>query len=213
MNGDDALPPPPQPLVLRDPVGRPARPPGPIVAQLSVLLCIAIVFALLDWWPGQGRTVDAFTNTVVVLVFGVLLVVVALVWAVKSLYVIGRDRRWSWWIAPAPIAVVVALAAVLLVPSPSFESSRSDFDLAVRTVLSSPEPAVFDVRVGPYTMSRIERHDTGAVYFYDSDQAFLTTSGGWVYSPAGPPSGRSGIERGSNRLTSTVRGTSSPRFG
>ena len=195
MNGDDTSPAPRQPLVLRDPIRRPARPPGLIVAGASVLLCTGIVFALLDWWPGHGNTVDAFTNSMIVLVFGVLWVVVGLVWVVKSAYVIGRDRRWSWWIAAAPIVVVAATVAAAVIPSPSFESSRSDFDLAARTALSSPDPAVSDVQVGPYTMSRIVRGDNGAVYFYDADQNFLTTSGGWIYSPAGPPPDRSGIER------------------
>lgn len=165
------------------------------MAGLSVLLCTGIVFALLDWWPGHGHTVDAFTNSMIVLAFGVLLVAVGLVWAIKSAYVIGRDRRWSWWIAAAPIVVVAATVAALIIPSPSFESSRSDFDLAARTALSSPDPTVFDIPVGPYTMSRIERHSNGAVYFYDADQSFLTTSGGWIYSPAGPPPDRSGIDR------------------
>ena len=195
MNGDDTPPVPRQPLVLRDPVGRPARPPGLIVAGLSVLLCTGFVFARLDWWPGHGHTVDAFTNSMVVLVFGVLLIVVGLVWVVKSAYVIGRDRRWSWWIAAAPIVVIAATVAATVIPSPSFEASRSDFDLAARTALSSPDPAVSDVQVGPYTMSRIERHSNGAVYFYDADQSFLTTSGGWIYSPVGPPPDRAGIER------------------
>ncbi|WP_213934707.1 hypothetical protein [Rhodococcus sp. B50] len=195
MNGDDTPPAPRQPWVLRDPIGRPARPPALIVAGASVLLCTGIVFALLDWWPGHGHTIDAFTNSMVVLVFGALLMIVGLVWAVKSALVIGRDRRWSWWIAAAPITVLVAAVAVLVIPSPSFGSSRSDFDAAVYAVLSSRESAVFGVPVGPYTMSRVERHSNDAVYFYDADQNFLTTSGGWIYSPAGPPPDRSGIDR------------------
>ena len=160
MNGDDTPPAPRQPLVLRDPIGRPARPPGLIVAGLSVLLCTGFVFARLDWWPGHGHTVDAVTNSVVVLVFGVLLIVVGLVWVVKSAFVIGRDRRWSWWIAAAPIVVVAAIVAAAVIPSPSFEASRSDFDLAARTALSSSDPAVLDVQVGPYTMSGIFRRAT-----------------------------------------------------
>ncbi|AOD24492.1 hypothetical protein IM25_18115 [Rhodococcus sp. p52] len=185
---------PRQPLVLRGPIGRPARPPGLIVAGASVLLCTGFVFALLDWWPGHGHTVDTFTNSMIVLAFGVLLVVVGLVWAIKSAYVIGRDRRWSWWIAAAPIVVVAATGVAAVIPSPSFQAARSDFDLAARTVLSSPDPAVLDVQVGPYTMSGIFRRDN-AVYFYDADQSFLTTFGGWIYSPAGPPPDRSGIEQ------------------
>lgn len=195
MTGDDTPPAPGQPLVLRDPIGRPARPPGLIVAGASVLLCTGSVFALLDWWPDQGHTVVAFTNSMVVLVVGGLLVIVGLVWVVKSALVIGRDRRWSWWIAAAPVVVVAATVAALIIPSPSFEASRSDFDLATRTALSSPDPAVWDVQVGPYTMSGIFRRNNGAVYFYDADQSFLTTFGGWIYSPAGPPPDRAGIER------------------
>jgi hypothetical protein len=195
MNGDDARSSRREPWVLRDPIGRPARPPGLMVAVVTVLVCTGMVFALLDWWPGHGHTVDAFTNSVVVLVFGGLLVIVALVWVVKSAFVIGRNRRWSWWIAAAPIVVVAATVAAAVIPSPSFEASRSDFDLAAQAVLSSPDPIVFDIPVGPYTMSRIERHSNGAVYFYDVDQSFLTTSGGWIYSPAGPPPDRSGIDR------------------
>ncbi|MGW4479397.1 DUF1109 domain-containing protein [Rhodococcus triatomae] len=187
-------PPPREPLVLRDPIERPARPPKLVIATLAMILSTGLVFAAVDWWPGRGRGVDAFTNTAVALALVVLLLVVGLVWAIKTLYVVGRDRRWSWWIAPAPIAVAVAAALILLIPTPSFQSSRGDFDAAARTFLSSSQPHVFDVQVGPYAISRIQRGDNGAVYFYDSEQVFLTVSGGWVYSPAGLPPSEFGIE-------------------
>jgi hypothetical protein len=180
--------------VLRDPIGRPARPPKLVVAVLSATLSAGVVFAMVDWWPGKGHQVDEFTNGLLALLFGVLLLIVGLVWAIKSLYVVGRDRRWSWWIAPAPTVVVLAAVAVLMFPGPSFHSSRNAFDAAVQQVLTSPEPQAFDVRVGPHEISRIVRDDDGAVYFYDSDQAFLTVSGGWVYSPSGPPPTRMGVD-------------------
>ena len=181
--------------MLRDLDGSSARPPGLVVAGFSVLLSAGIVFATVDWWPGKGRTVDDFTNLAVTVVLGVLLLAVDLVWAIKSIRFVADHRRWSWKIATAPIVVIVAAALGLLIPSPSFESSRSDFDLALRKILSSQESTLFDRHIGPYTISRIERRDNGAVYFYDSDQVFLTVSGGWVYSPEGPPPERSGIER------------------
>lgn len=55
-----------------------------------------------DWWPsryGNSRWADP-------LLFGaaalLILAVVGVVWAVRTLYVIGADRRWSWWILSAP---------------------------------------------------------------------------------------------------------------
>lgn len=166
------------------------RPPGLLTAVCTGLLSLGIVFAAIDWWPGAGHRVDELTNLLILLVLGVLLLVAGIVWAVKTFGIVCRDRRWSWWILPAPSIVVVALVIALLVPKPSFQSSREDFEMAVRNPPNTSEPiSDSDVHVGPFTMSRITWYPAGTVYFYHADQVRFRSIGGWVYSPDGPPVG------------------------
>ncbi|RZL77073.1 MAG: hypothetical protein EOP32_26350 [Rhodococcus sp. (in: high G+C Gram-positive bacteria)] len=39
-----------------------------------------------------------------------------LVWMIRTLHVVGRDQRWSWWIAVSPTVVVLALLVYVAVP-------------------------------------------------------------------------------------------------
>ncbi|QSE92146.1 hypothetical protein JWS13_27695 [Rhodococcus pseudokoreensis] len=37
-------------------------------------------------------------------------------------------RSGSWWIVPAPVVALVAVATMMLVPRPSFDDTRSEFE-------------------------------------------------------------------------------------
>ncbi len=168
------------------------------MAAFTFVLTVGITFAAVDWWPGASRGLDAFTNLLIMVGLGGLLLIAGLVWAVKTLYLVGRDRRWSWWIVPAPAIVVAALLVILLVPAP-FHSARGDFEAAAQRFSTSPESQAFDVNVGPFTISSITREADGTIYFHDSDQAFFHAIGGWVYSPAEAPTGDGMYEKFESR--------------
>ena len=67
----------------------------------------------------------------------VILVMVGLVWAIRTLYVVGQDRRWSWWILPAPLVVTAAVAVVMLVPQVSFLDKSGEFEVIVLDLLEN----------------------------------------------------------------------------
>ena len=101
--GNDAGEPPSDGPVQADvPERTHARPPGRLLTAVTLVLAVGITFAAVDWWPGASRGVDAFTNGLILIGLGGLLLVVGLVWAIKTLYVVGRDRRWSWSIVAMP---------------------------------------------------------------------------------------------------------------
>ena len=161
-----------------------------LTAVCTLVLSLGIVFAVIDWWPGAGHRVDALTNLLILLALGTLLLVTGIVWAVMTFGVVYQDRRWSWWVVPAPAIVLAALVIALLVPAPSFQSSRDDFEIAVRNLPNTSEPTSdTDVHVGPFTMSQITKHPAGTVYFHHADQGWFRSAGGWVYSPGGRPTG------------------------
>jgi len=164
------------------PTGR--RPPGAVLAVCTVVLAAGIVFSIVDWWPGAAHKVDDLSNYLIRVALGSLLCATAITWAVKTFNVVVRDRRWPWWIVPAPAIVVAVLLLALLVPTPSFQSARSDFEAVVAT-MPNDYALRGGVDVGPFRMSTIERSRDGAIYFTDDDQTFWRSIGGWVYSPAG----------------------------
>lgn len=167
---------------------RPASPPGPVLLGVTVAAVAALVFLLADWWPGASNLTDAdrlFFGVPVVLV----LLVTGLVWAIKTLYVVGRDRRWSRWILAAPAVVIAGMLLAAALPVPDFESARVDLDAYVAAMPDDLGFRAEDVRVGGLEMSRVFVGHDGAVYFVDDDATFLSLSSGWVYSPRQVPAG------------------------
>ncbi|MGW0175748.1 DUF1109 domain-containing protein [Rhodococcus sp. NPDC003322] len=167
---------------------RPAKPPGPIVLAVTVVAVAVLVFLFADWWPGTRNLTVAdrlFFGGVTVLV----LLVTGLVWAIKTLYLVGRDHRWSWWIAAAPAVVAVGAVIAWLLPVADFDSARARFDAYVAAMPDDPDFTAEGVRLGGVEISRVFRDRDGAVYFVDDDGTFLSVSSGWVYSPAGAPAG------------------------
>lgn len=166
------------------------RPPGTLTAVCTLVLSLGIVFAVIDWWPGIGHRVDKLTNLLILLALSGMLLITGTVWAVQTFGIVRQERRWSWSVMVTPIIVLTALVIAVLIPAPSFQSARDDFEMAVRNLPDTPEStSVTDVHVGPFTMSRITKHPAGTVYFHDADQGWFRSAGGWVYSPGGRPAG------------------------
>lgn len=106
-------------------------------------------------------------------------------WAVRTLYVLGQDRRWAWWILPSPVAVI---AAVLLMPPATFLDKSGEFETIAIALLEQPGSTVEELEIGQFDISSAHVVRPGEVYFIDNDSMFITSSG-WAYSPAGAPSG------------------------
>ncbi len=117
-----------------------------------------------------------------------ILIVVGLVWAIRTLYALGQDRRWSWWILSSPIAVIAAVALVLLMPPATFLDKSGEFETIAIGLLEQPESTVEELEIGQFDISSAHVVRPDEVYFIDNDSMFITSSG-WVYSPSGPPSG------------------------
>ena len=168
---------------------KPNKPPGPIHLAFTVVPVLILVCIYYDWWPsryGSAGWADP-------LLFGaaalLVLAVVGLVWAVRTLYVIGADRRWSWWIVPAPAVVLVAVATVMLAPRSSFDDTRSEFEQVARELLADPEPLHSQLEIGRFDIRTAMSGDDGVVYFIKDGGLGLTVSSGWAYSPNGTPAG------------------------
>ncbi|MGW0247706.1 hypothetical protein ACWDYH_13825 [Nocardia goodfellowii] len=78
------------------------------LAGVLILLCVHLDRAP---WVGDLTNPD---QLVWLLIGAPVLGVSLLVWAIKTLYVIGREHRWSWKIAGAPLIVLAGLVAGLL---------------------------------------------------------------------------------------------------
>ncbi|WP_242676662.1 DUF1109 domain-containing protein [Rhodococcus sp. ABRD24] len=154
------------------------------VFALLVLVCINY-----DWWPsrfGNRQWADPLLFGGVALL---ILAVAGLVWAIRTLYVVGQDRRWSWWILPAPLAVVGVLAIGLLLPPPDFDAMRPQFEQTAKDLLASTERIRANVEIGPFDIISVRKDPGGAVFFTEAPILASSTISGWVYSPAGNPAG------------------------
>lgn len=166
-----------------------SKPPGHFLAAIVGVAAGVLVCIHYDWWPsriGNARWADP-------LLFGgaaiVVLAVAGLVWAIRTLYFVGRDRRRSWWILVAPAIVIAAVSGALLFPPPSFDDLRPDFERVALEVLAGPERSHSEVEIGRFYFYYVRKDAGGAVYFVDAGGLGISTSSGWAYSPAGPPAG------------------------
>lgn len=162
---------------------RPAmnKPPGKWHLAVTVAALMVAVAAWCRWWP---RDDNAFLTGVA---SGLVLLGCGLWWAIRSIYVAGQDRRWSWWILPAPVAVGIAIL-VALWGAPSFEQARPKMDEIAAELRADPDAS----SVSWWNDSPLERFDIrfvhedadGNVYFKFT---IYGANKGWMHASAGPP--------------------------
>jgi len=165
-----------------------SKPPGPILLAFTVFPVLVLLCRHYGWWPspfGGFRWLDPLLVSAAALL---ILAVVGLVWAIRTLYVLGQDRCWSWRILPAPIVVVGAVAVVMLVPQVSFLDKSGEFETIALGLFENPGTVAEQIEIGPFDIHRTRVAPPDEVYFVDNDSMFTTTRG-WVYSPTGTPSG------------------------
>ncbi|CCQ14622.1 putative uncharacterized protein [Rhodococcus sp. AW25M09] len=165
-----------------------SKPPGPILLAFVTVAVIVWVCVDRNWWPspfGSYAWLDPLLAAIVcVLVF----LVTGLIWAIRTLYVLGRDQRWSWWVVPAPAVVLAGLAFLALMPSTSLLDVRSEFDAIAVDLHDNPGVWRERFEIGPFDIRSAHSSPSGEVYFTDNASIFNTTIG-WVYSPDAEPSG------------------------
>ncbi|MEU1957472.1 DUF1109 domain-containing protein [Nocardia sp. NPDC019304] len=180
----------------REPDGRalvdqdePNRAPGPIHLAFTFVPVVVLVCVYYDWWPSRYGCF-AWADP---LLFGAAAVLVLLicgaVWAVRTLYVVGRRRTWSWWIAAAPAMIFAVAGTIALLPRPSFEDTRPQFEQVALDLLASSESSRSRFEIGRFDISYARKDPDGAVYFIEDGGLGLTVSNGWAYSPHGTPVG------------------------
>ncbi|MDP9637768.1 hypothetical protein J2W18_002687 [Rhodococcus cercidiphylli] len=142
-----------------------------------------------NWWPspyGQFAWFDpllAGASSILVLL------IVGLIWAIRTLQVVGQDRRWSWWIAPAPVVVGLAAAVLVLLPPENMLDHRDEFEAVARELSAQPLSSREHIEIGPFDISSARATSGGEVYFTEDGGFSLMSSSGWVYAPGGPPVG------------------------
>lgn len=166
-----------------------AEPPGSIATATVVFAVAVLVCLYYDWWPsrfGSMRWADPLLAAAGALV---LLAVAGLLWMIRTLYLLGRDRRWSWWVLPVPLTVLAAGLLVVLAPRTSFDEMRPDFERVARELLAGPDTVRSDFEIGRFDIAYARADSGGAVYFVEAGGLGLDSSSGWAYSPNGRPAG------------------------
>ncbi|MGQ4597369.1 hypothetical protein [Nocardia sp. R6R-6] len=151
---------------------------------MAALLCVHF-----EWAPliGNSTGPDQFVGLVI---GGMLLGGSLLVWAIKTLYLLGRERRWSWKVAAVPAVVLAGLLAGLVFRPGSFDSARPEMEEVAVQMLREQQPSTRrDLSLGGLDISLVQREPDGRVYFYDRFAGSAVR--GWVYSPGIEPVGNS----------------------
>ncbi|OZF26006.1 DUF1109 domain-containing protein [Rhodococcus sp. 14-2483-1-2] len=178
-----------------------SKPPGPILLTFVTAAVAVWVCVKRNWWPspfGAHTWADPLLAHLLVLVG---LAVTGLVWAIRTLYVLGRDRRWSWWILPAPVLVLAAFAFVVWGPSTTFLDKRSEFEAIAVDIRNNPGTSRDEFEIGPFDIKRARGGGpSGEVYFVDNSTVFFSFTSGWVYSPEHEPAGLGNVDFSSTHL-------------
>ncbi|MFG3616142.1 DUF1109 domain-containing protein [Nocardia sp. NPDC047654] len=173
--------------------GAATAPGGAVLAGtvfgVAVLLCVH-----LDWAPFVGDPTGP-DRLVGLVAGGILLGLSLLVWAIKTLYLVGREHRWSWKVAAVPVVVLAGLVAGLIFRPDGFDAARPEMEEVAVEMLRETGPSIRrDLNFGGLEISSAHRQSDGSVYFYDADGFVGSTVHGWVYSPSAEPVG-SGARR------------------
>ncbi|OZD44025.1 hypothetical protein CH252_23740 [Rhodococcus sp. 06-1477-1B] len=94
-----------------------AKPPGPILLVFTTIAAVTWVCVSRNWWPSPYGDPTGPDQFLLGLIATVSLLIIGLIWAIRTLHVVGQDRRWSWWIVPAPIVVGIGTTLLMLTPS------------------------------------------------------------------------------------------------
>lgn len=141
-----------------------AKPPGPILLVFVTVAVAVWVCVKRNWWPSPfGARTWADPLLVHLVVLGVL-AVAGLVWAIRTLYVLGRDRRWSWWVLPAPIVVAAAFTFVVWGPSATFLDKCSEFEAIAVDIRQNPGTSRDEFEIGPFDIDRARRCVGGGLF-------------------------------------------------
>ncbi|WP_164874144.1 DUF1109 domain-containing protein [Rhodococcus spongiicola] len=109
--------------------------------------------------------------------------IAGLAWAVRTLYFVGRDRKWSLWVAAAPFVVISGVAVALAFPPRSFDEARPELEKVAQEMLKGPDRSRNDLTIGGLDISLVIRGGNGSVFFYDADGYVGTFVSGWIFSP------------------------------
>ncbi|MGW4768207.1 hypothetical protein ACWEO2_09200 [Nocardia sp. NPDC004278] len=171
-----------------------ATAPGSAVLTGTVLGVVVLLCVHLDWAPFVGNSTGP-DQLVGLVAGGILLGVSLLVWAIKTLYLLGREQGWSWKVAAVPVVVLAGLVAGLVSQPANFDSARPEMEMVAVEMLHEDRPNTRqDLSLGGLDISSAHRRSDGRVYFYDADGYVGSTVQGWVYSPSAEPVG-SGAQR------------------
>ena len=105
----------------------PAKPPGPILLAFTTIAVVALVFMSFNRWPSPRGAFAWFDPLLVGAAAVVVLLTVGLIWAIRVLHVVGQDRRWSWWILPAPMVVCLGALVIVVLSGQTTNDSWLDF--------------------------------------------------------------------------------------
>ncbi|ABH00788.1 hypothetical protein RHA1_ro11141 (plasmid) [Rhodococcus jostii RHA1] len=145
----------------------------------GALMLLIVVWG--QWWPsGNAWYLPAAVAVALLLATGA-------VWALGSIYVLWKHRRWAWWMVTWPLLVALGVA-LALAARPDFEDSRPEFEETARQLLATPGPtSLSDLKIGRFEVGRAYNTEQGDVFFTDERTTAFTTESGWAYSPDGAP--------------------------
>lgn len=160
-----------------------STPPGPVlllfvIAGLTVLVCLRY-----DWWPARFTSGQWWDGLIWAVGALITLAVCGVIWAFRTLYLVGRERRWSWWVVPVPAVVAATVVLTQLIQPQSFLDVRHEFEAVAAEMIAEDVVERSNVEIGPYDFYSVSRDDENSVYFMEAGGLGLTTTRGWVYSP------------------------------
>ncbi|MDH6279127.1 DUF1109 domain-containing protein [Prescottella agglutinans] len=165
------------------------RPPGLVIAIVTLLAVCLLLCLYYGWWPSRFGSLRWAEPLLFCAGALLTLGVVGLVWVIRTLIYAVEERRWSWRILVAPAIVLGAVALSAALRPTSFDEMRPEFEQAAHDLLASPDSARENLEIGRFDIYQAFEGRDGEVYFEEASWFSFGTSTGWVYSPNGEPAG------------------------
>ncbi|WP_330234509.1 hypothetical protein OHA40_10635 [Nocardia sp. NBC_00508] len=141
-----------------------ATAPGFAVLASAVLAVAVLLCVHTDRAPFIGRFTIA-DQLIALVIGGIVLAGSLLVWAIKTLYLVGRERRWSWKVVLVPVVVLAGLMIGLVFQPANFDSAHPEMeDVTVEMLRADGPSARLDLSLGGLDISLAQRRFDGRGY-------------------------------------------------
>ncbi|OZD03434.1 hypothetical protein CH275_16845 [Rhodococcus sp. 06-235-1A] len=158
--------------------------PGFGTAFAAAAFLLLLAGNRFEWWDYRSPW-NLFLDLVIVWAAVAGLIVVGVVWIYRLYSYRKNCRRWPWPSIIAPVTVLVAAVAFVVIELPvdrDFERARTQMEDLAISMLDEGNQRLVSIEISGVSFSTVYVADNNCVYFVDGKRSSTLSRTGWLYT-------------------------------